>query len=67
MTSTWYNKKGDAVSGSPTFRMPKPLMPGEVVEVVLRSPRHPEMARNIYMFAHGNGKVKPKKVAKFSS
>jgi hypothetical protein len=63
----WYNKKGDTVSGAQTFRVPKPLMPGEIIEVVLRSPKHPEMARNIYMFAHANGKVKPTKVAKFSS
>jgi len=61
----WYNKKGDTVSGSQTFRVPKPLMPGEIVEVVLRSPKHPEMSTNIYMFAHANGKVKPTRVAAF--
>ncbi len=61
----WYNKKGDTVSGSQTFRVPKPLMPGEIVEVVLRSPKHPEMSTNIYMFAHANGKVKPTRVPAF--
>jgi hypothetical protein len=32
----WYNKKGDTVSGSQSFRVPKPFMPGEVVEVTLK-------------------------------
>ena len=51
----WYNAKGDAVSGSPTFRVQKPLMPGDVVEVVLRSPRVAGMTRNSYIFGHANG------------
>src|SRR4051812_41378802 len=32
----WYDKKGDPVTGS-TFRYPKPLQPGEVIEVTLRT------------------------------
>ena len=63
----WYNKKGDTVSGSPSFRVQKPFMPGEVVEVVLRSPYNAEMDRKMTMFGHTNGKVKPKQVPKFSS
>lgn len=63
----WYNKKGDTVSGSPSFRHMKPFMPGEVLEVTLRSPRHAEMDRKMTMFGHANGKVKPKQVPKFSS
>ena len=63
----WYNKKGDTVSGSPSFRVQKPFMPGEVVEVILRSPYHSEMDRKMTMFGHLNGKVKPKPVPKFSS
>ena len=61
----WYNKKGDAVSGSPTFRVQKPFMPGDVVEVVLRSPRTSDMERSTRVFAHANGTVKPAKVAAF--
>jgi hypothetical protein len=63
----WYNKKGETVSGSQSFRVPKPFMPGDVVEVTLRSPYHAEMDRKMTMFAHQNGKVKPKPVPKFSS
>jgi hypothetical protein len=63
----WYNKKGDTVSGSPSFRVPKPFMPGEVVEVTLRSPYNAEMDRRMTMFGHTNGKVRPKQVPKFSS
>ena len=62
----WYNAKGEAVSGSQTFRVQKPWMPGEIIEVVLRSPRKPDMARKMTMFAHANGKVKPTQVQKFS-
>ena len=63
----WYNKKGDTVSGSPSFRVMKPFMPNEVVEVTLRSPYSAEMDRRMTMFGHTNGKVKPKQVPKFSS
>jgi hypothetical protein len=63
----WYNAKGETVSGSPSFRVPKPFMPGEIVEVTLKSPKAADMSRKITMFAHANGKVKPKQVTKFSS
>jgi hypothetical protein len=67
----WYNAKGETVSGSQSFRVLKPFMPGDIVEVTLKSPRHADMSvpgvRKMTMFAHGNGKVKPKQVAKFSS
>ena len=58
----WYNAKGDAVSGSQTFRVPKPMMPGDMVEVVLKSPKTTDMARVNRVFAHANGTVKPTKV-----
>jgi hypothetical protein len=61
----WYNAKGDTVSGSPTFRVLKPMMPGDIVEVVLKSPKAPDMARVNRIFGHANGTVKPKKVAAF--
>ena len=61
----WYNAKGDAVSGSPTFRVLKPLMPGDIVEVVLKSPKSPDMNRVNRIFAHANGTVKPTKVTAF--
>ena len=63
----WYNAKGETVSGSPTFRSLKPFMPGEIIEVTLKSPKTADMSRNMTMFAHQNGKVKVKQVTKFSS
>ena len=63
----WYNKKGDTVSGSQSFRVPKPFMPGDVVEVTLKSPYASDMDRRMTMFAHTNGKAKVKQVPKFSS
>ena len=55
----WYDKDGQPVTGSKTFRHPKPLQPGEVVDVKLESPRHPAMSRNSFKFEHANGKIKP--------
>ena len=63
----WYSAKGETVSGSPKFRHPKPMMPNEVVEVVLRSPKHVEMSRVLRVYEHQNGKVKASQVAKFKA
>jgi hypothetical protein len=64
----WYNAKGQTVSGSQAFRLQKPFMPGDVVEVTLKSPKTPDMARKLTTFSHQHGKVKnPKQVQKFSS
>jgi hypothetical protein len=60
----WYDKAGETVAGSPTFRWRKPLMPGEVIEVTLTVPVNPKMDRNSYKFEHANGKIKPTLVAK---
>ena len=55
----WYDKEGNPVTGAKTFRHPRPLQPGEVIQVTLEVPRHPQMSRNQYQFAHQNGKIKP--------
>ena len=61
----WYDKGGNPVTGDKRF-VRKPLMPGEVAEIVLETPKQPNMDRNSYKFSHGNGAVpRPKKVAKF--
>jgi hypothetical protein len=62
----WYNQKGEPVTGSQTARAPKPVMPGEIIELTLKVPKHAEMKSNAYLFAHANGKVKPKRVNKFT-
>ncbi len=54
----WYDKAGGTVSGSPTFRLRKPLMPGEVVDVLLTVPVVPGMTRSNYKFEHANGAIK---------
>jgi len=63
----WYNAKGETVSGSPVFRLPKPFMPGEVIEVTLRSPKEPTMNRTLRTFGHQNGSIKATQVAKFKA
>ena len=55
----WYDKDGNPVTGSQPFRWKKPLQPGEVIEVVLKSPINKAMNRNQYKFEHANGKIKP--------
>ncbi|MBM3821057.1 MAG: hypothetical protein FJW14_18855 [Acidimicrobiia bacterium] len=53
----WYNKAGDPVTGS-NYRHRTPLQPGEVITVVLETPRQPAMDRNQYSFKHANGTIK---------
>jgi hypothetical protein len=60
----WYDKAGDPVSGD-TFRYRKPLLPGEVIDVTLRTPHNPKMDRNSYNFTHANGPIKTKQMPKF--
>jgi hypothetical protein len=60
----WYDKAGDPVTGD-TFRYRKPLLPGEVIEVTLRTPVNPRMDRNQYNFSHANGNIKTKRMKTF--
>jgi hypothetical protein len=59
----WYDKAGNAVSGD-SYRHPRPLPPGEVISVTLKTPRRPSMDSNQYQFSHANGTVKTKVVPK---
>jgi hypothetical protein len=63
----WYSAKGDQVSGSPSYRHPKPFMPNEVIEATLRSPYSGEMNRSLRQFKHLNGSVKATQVGKFKA
>lgn len=63
----WYDKQGNTVSGSPTFRHRAPLQPGEVIDVTLKVPVNPQMSSNSYKFAHANGDIKPNRVAKMDT
>ncbi len=53
----WYDKGGDPVTGD-QYRLRRPLMPQEVIEVVLNTPVNPKMDRNQYKFEHANGAIK---------
>ena len=64
VTEFWYDAGGNPVSGD-EFRYRKPLMPGEVIDVELRSPIKPNMKNSQYKFEQQNGGVKPTVVAKF--
>jgi hypothetical protein len=59
----WYDKAGDPVTGD-TFRHRKLMMPGEVLDVTLRTPVNPKMDRNSYNFSHANGTIKTTLVPK---
>jgi hypothetical protein len=60
----WYDKAGEPVTGAQPFRYRKALMPGEVIDVVLRVPTNPKMDRNSYKFEHANGSIKTKLLPK---
>jgi len=59
----WYNKAGDPVGGD-TYRHPRPLRPGEVIEITLTTPRRPAMNTNQHQFTHANGTIKTNVVEK---
>ena len=52
----WYDRAGDTVAGG-SFRMPKPFLPGQIIEVQISIPRDRRMSRNNYEFSHKNGVV----------
>lgn len=57
----WYDKGGQPVTGDEQ-RLKKPLLPGEMVDIVLHTPTNPKMDRNQYKFSHANGTVKTEKM-----
>jgi hypothetical protein len=59
----WYNGQRQQISGD--TETVKRILPGEVVEVTLKSPYKDGLAQSQYMFTHVNGKVDPKKVKAF--
>jgi hypothetical protein len=60
---SWSDKSGN-LAGGDTFRHPRPLMPGEIINVKLSTPFNARMTSNSYNFIHANGNVKPKPVPK---
>ena len=61
----WYNTKLQQITGD-SQKVLKPIQPGEIVEVTMKSPVKPDLYRSQYAFSHVNGKVDVKAVKKFS-
>jgi hypothetical protein len=60
----WYDKTRQVVTGdSQPWR--KPFMPGEVIEITMRSPYKPDLTSSQYQFSHAGGHVNLKRVKKF--
>ncbi len=60
----WWDKSNNPVPGDAQF-LKKPLMPGEIATIVLKTPKNANMFRDNYKFSHQYGDVKPKEVRKF--
>jgi hypothetical protein len=59
----WF-KGNDPIAGD-SYRHPRPLQVGEVIEIKLSTPRTRVVgARNQYQFSHANGAIKPTTVKK---
>ena len=60
----WFTGHTTAVGGD-TYRHPRPLPAGEVIEITLTTPRKPgRSGDNQYQFSHANGTIKTTVVAK---
>lgn len=60
----WYDKGGNMLPGG-EVRVRQPILPGEIVDVTLKTPKNPQMNRNTYQFSHANGTCKPTVLPKF--
>lgn len=64
MSEFWYDDQGNVTpGGSRTHR--KPFMPGEVIEIELRTSKNPKFFQNQFEFSHANGDVKATVVSGF--
>lgn len=61
----WYDRKLQQVTGD-SQKLLKPLQPGEVADITMKSPVKPDLYRSQYAFSHANGKVDVKAVKKFT-
>jgi flagellar basal body L-ring protein FlgH len=62
----WYDVNGQPL-GATTYRHPKPLQPGEVITVTLKSDKTAKMNRNKVGFSHAHGTIKQTVVAKLDA
>lgn len=62
----WYNKANPpAVISGDQEAYRKPFMPGEVIELTMKSPWKADVGASQYQFSHAGGQVKLKRVTKF--
>jgi hypothetical protein len=66
LEESWSDASGN-LAGGDTFRSPKPILPGEIVNITLKTPFNTRMKSNSYNFIHANGNVKPKSVPKIEA
>jgi len=59
----WYDKGGNPLGGG-VYRHPRPLQPGEIITVTLKTPRSTNLDRNQVGFGHAYGPVKKTVVPK---
>ncbi len=52
----WYDDNGDTLTGG-TFRMKRPLLKNEIIEVTLNVPRNARATRSNYEFSHQGGVI----------
>jgi hypothetical protein len=62
----WYNKDLKHVTGD-SQAIRRAILPGEIVEVTLKSPTVPNLYRSQYSFSHAGGTIKAKAVKKFAA
>ena len=59
----WYDKGGNPLGGG-VYRHPRPLQPGEIITVTLKTPRSTSLDRNQVGFGHAYGPIKKTVVPK---
>ena len=59
----WYDRAGNPLGGG-NYRHPRPLQPGEIITVTLKTPRSTNLDRNQVGFVHAYGPVKKTVVPK---
>ncbi|HWI18016.1 MAG TPA: hypothetical protein VNT81_09730 [Vicinamibacterales bacterium] len=63
---SWADKGGN-LAGGEIYRHPRPLMPGEIIQVTLTTPFNTRMQSNSLLFVHANGSIKAKAVPKIEA
>ena len=62
---TWYDKKREVVTGGQGIYR-KPFLPGEIIDIEIKSPMRGQPDISQFVFRHANGRVDAKVVKKFA-